>query len=144
MNIRFPHPLTLLVALGCSLCTAPVAAQQGGQPAQPAVADPAARSMERAGIIVVGGKPVRDVDTSARVADQVALNPQPLPPRQPYPSRAPHAVTQGSTPPDRADQAGIIVVGGKTVQPVAGHAQPAAVPAARNKQLRKAGRESGR
>lgn len=144
MNIQFPYPPILLAAIACSLCVAPAAAQQGPQPAQPADADRAAQPMERAGIIVVGGKPVRDAGPSARDADPVALNPQPLPPRQPYPPPVPRAAPQATALPDSADRAGIIVVGGKAVQPAAGHAQPATVPAARNKQLRKAGGKSGR
>lgn len=143
MNIQFPLPLILLAAIACSLCVVPAAAQQGRQPAQPADADRAAQPMERAGIIVVGGKPVRDAGPSAHDADRVALNPQPLPPRQPSPPPVPRAATQATTLPDNADQAGIIVVGGKAGRPTAGQAQPAAVPAARDRQLRKAGGDSG-
>jgi hypothetical protein len=122
---NFSVPL-LALAL-CVQIAAPASAQQDIEHiAAPRVTDTPksgagpADGAARKGIIVVGGTPAEAAATPVRVDSAGALNPQPLPPRPPWPPRTTPPVTAPGAPPARAERSGIIVVGGKVERAAAG------------------------
>ena len=81
MHPPSPHLSAFLAAMACASCTASLAAQERQRDVTTAVpvapqqaADPAAAAIERAGIIVVGGR------TGTTGADAAARTPAPTPP----------------------------------------------------------------
>lgn len=117
MHPPSPHSFAFLAAMACASCTASLAAQELRRDVSTAIpvapqqaAEPAAAAIERAGIIVVGGRTGESDTVSLPATGTGALNPQPLPPRPPHTVQPTTRVAQ----PDSTGRAGIIVVGGKS------------------------------
>lgn len=153
MPDRIVRRLPLLAGLACAICAAPAVARQAERALPPrdpaavpaAVAKPGEGASAQAGIIVVGGR----AEDRAAAADQVLLNPQPLPPRPQSDGPAPdlHPILHAD-PRAAAARTGIIVVGGRSrdpaaeplvAVPAATHRDPAdaSVPAVPARQLQK-------